>query len=45
MQTNRPRSLSELERRLRIFMNLRFEGLDRMSLKHHVDAIGAPGAN
>lgn len=39
------RSLSELERRLRIFMNLRFEGLDRMSLKHHVDAIGAPDAN
>jgi arsenate reductase (thioredoxin) len=35
------RSLSELERRLRIFMNLRFEGLDRMSLKHHVDAIGS----
>lgn len=39
------RSLSELERRLRIFMNLRFDGLDRMSLKRHVDAIGAPGAN
>jgi protein-tyrosine-phosphatase len=36
------RSLAELERRLRIFMNLRFDGLDRMSLKHHVDAIGAP---
>jgi arsenate reductase (thioredoxin) len=39
------RSLAELERRLRIFMNLRFAGLDRMSLKHHVDSIGkAPRA-
>jgi arsenate reductase len=36
------RSLAELERRLRIFMNLRLDALDRMSLKHHVDAIGAP---
>jgi protein-tyrosine-phosphatase len=39
------RTLSEIERRLRIFMNLPFLGLDRMTLKHHVDQIGeAPRA-
>jgi arsenate reductase (thioredoxin) len=36
------RSLAELERRLRIFISLPLESLDRMSLKRHVDAIGAP---
>ena len=30
----------ELERRLRVFMNLPLESLDRMSLQQHLDAIG-----
>jgi len=34
------RIMSELERRLRIFVNLPFESLDRMSLKTRVDEIG-----
>src|SRR5262245_19970891 len=34
------RIMSELERRLRTFMNLPFESLDRMSLKTRVDEIG-----
>jgi protein-tyrosine-phosphatase len=34
------RVMSELERRLRIFMNLPIESLDRMSLKNRVDEIG-----
>ena len=31
---------SELERRLRVFINLPFEALDRMSAQRHVDEIG-----
>lgn len=31
---------AELERRLRVFLNLPFESLDRMSLQRQVDAIG-----
>ena len=38
------RALSELERRLRIFANLPFAGLDRLMLKHHVERIGAARA-
>jgi protein-tyrosine-phosphatase len=34
------RGMAELERRLRIFMNLPFDALDRMSLKSHLDEIG-----
>jgi arsenate reductase len=34
------RVMSELERRLRIFISLPFESLDRMSLKTKVDEIG-----
>ena len=34
------RAVSELERRLRIFVSLPFESLDRMSLKSSVDEIG-----
>ena len=33
------RTRSELERRLRVFINLPFSSLDRMSLQDHVDAI------
>lgn len=36
------RVMSELERRLRIFSNLPFGSLDRMSLKSRVDEIGRP---
>ncbi|WP_026871684.1 arsenate reductase ArsC [Inquilinus limosus] len=36
------RVLRELERRLRIFMSLPFDTLDRMSLQHRVDEIGRP---
>ncbi len=36
------RVMSELERRLRIFSNLPFGSLDRMSLKSKVDEIGRP---
>jgi len=32
--------MTELERRLRVFANLPFSSLDRMSLKAHVDEIG-----
>ena len=34
------RTRSELERRLRVFINLPVESLDRMSLQAHLDAIG-----
>ena len=34
------RTRSELERRLRIFLNLPFASLDRMSLQHRVDEMG-----
>ena len=34
------RTRSELERRLRVFINLPMESLDRMSLQAHLDAIG-----
>jgi hypothetical protein len=34
------RIMSELERRLRIFINLPLESLDRLSLKTKVDEIG-----
>jgi arsenate reductase len=43
-ETERRRSListrSQLERRLRVFVNLPFESLDRLSLQGHVDGIG-----
>ena len=35
---------AELERRLRLFLNLPFESLDRMSLQRQVDDIGRKGA-
>jgi arsenate reductase len=35
----------ELENRIRIFVNLRFESLDRLSLQRQVDAIGLARAN
>jgi protein-tyrosine-phosphatase len=35
---------AELERRLRVFLNLPFESFDRMSLQRHVDDIGRKGA-
>lgn len=34
---------SELERRLRVFINLPLASLDRLSAKRHVDEIGVPG--
>jgi arsenate reductase len=33
---------AELERRLRVFINLPFASLDRLSAQRHVDAIGSP---
>ena len=35
---------AELERRLRVFLNLPFESFDRMSLQRQVDDIGRKGA-
>ena len=35
---------AEFERRLRVFLNLPFESLDRMSLQRHVDDIGRKDA-
>ena len=37
------RTRAELERRLRVFINLPMSSLDRMSLQAHVDALGGAG--
>jgi len=34
------RTMMELDRRLKIFINLPLKSLDRMSIQHHVDEIG-----
>ena len=34
------RTRAELERRLRVFINLPVQSLDRMSLQSHVDSLG-----
>jgi arsenate reductase (thioredoxin) len=39
------RALTELERRIRIFANLPFASLDRISLKSHLDEIGQSRPN
>lgn len=38
------RTRAELERRIRVFLNLPFASLDRMSLQRHVDEIGREGS-